>query len=503
MAPILDGLEGCIAYFDDVLIYGKSKEECEKNLIKALERFDKFNLVMSREKSKFFIRKIKYLGYIISEKGLEKDPEKVMAIQKTAAPTNVKELQSFLGMVQFYSAFIKNAAAILQPLYNLLNNNTSYHWTKACDEAFIAVKEQLVSEQTLIMLDPNLPLYLETDASPYGLGAILSHKIDGHLRPIGFYSRTLSKAEKNYAHIDREATAIFWATKKLYQYLYGREFILITDNKPLQQIFNPDKNLPSIATQRLLRYALHLRQFDYKVEYRPASQHTYVDYLSRKPTAEINPAYIDETDRVQEITINLIQTTVTAKDLKKATQEDPELLAFIIELQSAKTKHTEYSLHNGIVMRGLRVVIPVSLREYVLKELHLTHCGITKMKAIARSICYWKNIDADIERVVKSCQACALSQRQPSKAPIHHWETPMAPWQRIHADFAGPIHGKHILIAIDAYSKWVELFIFNKAPTSATTIERFKEMFVNHGLPYNVVTDIMLHISHRQNSQNF
>lgn len=101
-------------------------------------------------------------------------------------------------------------------------------------------------------------MFLETDVSPYGLRAILSHKVNRVHKPIAYYVRLLTKAERNYSHTDREATSIYGATKKLFQYLYAHLFVLFIDNKPLKFIFNPDKILPPIASQRLLRYALHL-----------------------------------------------------------------------------------------------------------------------------------------------------------------------------------------------------------------------------------------------------
>jgi len=261
---------------------------------------------LNKKKSEFFIRKIKYLGHVISSKGLETDPEKMEAILNTPAPMNLKELQSFLGMLQFYANFIPHLSTKLKALHQLLNKNSSFHWSKECNTAFNQIKRDLTEAPVLTTYDPQLPLYLETDASPYRLGAILLHKIDGVHKSIAFYLHTLTKAEKNYTHTKREATAIFWATKKLYQFLYGRLFTLITDNKPLQLIFNGCKDLPSIASQRLLRYALHLRQFEYNIKYHLGNLHVNVDYLSRQPIANINPDFCDEGESIFEASIKLI-----------------------------------------------------------------------------------------------------------------------------------------------------------------------------------------------------
>ncbi|KAF2891987.1 hypothetical protein ILUMI_14186, partial [Ignelater luminosus] len=238
-----------------------------------------------------------------------------------------------------------------------------------------------------------------TNASLYGLAAILSHRINGENKPVDFISRTLTAAEKNYSHIDKEATAIYWSVKKFFQYLYGTEFTFVTSSKPLQSIFNPEKQLPSITALRLTRYALFLRQFQYKI------QHQNVDYFSRAPVLKSNSREIDEIYVIHEVLINQISTssTITAERIRLETTKDPELVKLKVELSSTPSDQTQYALH---------------------QELHDTHIGVVKMKATARSTCYWKNIDKDIESLVRSCAACTQNQKDPKKVPIHQWEEP-------------------------------------------------------------------------------
>lgn len=493
MAPILNGLDGCIAYFDDVLIHGKTKTECYDNLITCLQRLSKFKIHLNKDKCKFFVRRIQYLGHTISDKGLEKDPEKVQAIVHASKPQNVDELRSFLGLAQYYTKFVRNAASILHPLYQLLQNNVQFVWSRRCQLAFDTMKKAIASDQVLTTYTPSLPLVLETDASPFGLGAILSHKVDGELKPIAFISRSLTNAERRYSHLDKEATAIYWATKKFYQYLFGRSFTLITDNRPLQSIFNPNKALPEISALRLTRYALFLRQFDYTIQHRPGQEHLAADYLSRAPLPLLNPEAVDETYSVHELIVSYLSShptkAVTVKELRAATTTDPVLAKLRLELESSTSTNAEFSLHDGVIMRGGRVVIPEALQQYVLKELHSTHCGIVKMKALARSICYWRNIDKDIESVVKSCPACASVQNMPEKVPLHPWETPKEVWQRVHADFAGPVSGKYLFVVVDALSKWIEIDIFDKPPTSRSTLVSLQRIFAGQGIPQILVTD--------------
>jgi len=216
------------------------------------------------------------------------------------------------------------------------------------------------------------------DASPFRLGAVLSHKIDGKLHPIAYISHTLSTAEKNYAQIDRKATAIYWTKKKFYQFLYGRKFTLVTDNQPLKMIFDPNKNLPATVVLRLLRYALHLRQFEYEMQYRPSKNHTNIDFLSRKPTALTLPDKPSPDEGTFTAIINRIRLSasdriITHKDVKKATTEDAELSKLLNDLQMGNTNNVEFTCHNGVIYRGSQIVVPASLHQYVLDELHHTH----------------------------------------------------------------------------------------------------------------------------------
>ena len=132
--------------------------------------------------------------------------------------------------------------------------------------------------------DPGRPLRLACDASPVGIGAFLSHIMeDGSERPIAFTSRTLTKAERNYSQIDKEALALVWGVKKFHLYLFGRHFTLVTDHEPLTSIFNPKKGIPAMTVARLRRYTLFLAGFEYSIEYKNTTQHGNADGLSRLP----------------------------------------------------------------------------------------------------------------------------------------------------------------------------------------------------------------------------
>lgn len=208
-----------------------------------------------------------YLGHKIDARGLHTLDDKIEAIQKVVFPQNQKELKSFLGLVNYYNKFVPNSAMVRQPLYNLTKKGVPWKWDKQCIAAFNRIKEILTSSPVLVHYDSKLPVKLTVDASATGIGAVLSHVIDGIDRPIAYESQLLNEAQQKYSQIEREALAIIFGVKKFYQYLYGNRFTLITDHKPLVALFGPGKGIPQMTANRLQRWALILSNFVYDIEY--------------------------------------------------------------------------------------------------------------------------------------------------------------------------------------------------------------------------------------------
>ena len=220
----------------------------------------------------------------MSAAGLHKTKEKVKAILEAPRPENVSRLRSFLGLVNYYHRFLRNLSTVAGPLNSLLQRNMAWEWTAECEESFTRVKELIASEDVLCHYDPALPLQIASEASPYGLGAVLSHVFpDGTERPVAFASHSPSPAEKGYSQIDKEALAIYWSVRKFHSYLYGRPFILLTGHKPLVSIFSPKKSVPAMTAARLQRYAIFLSGFIYDIKYRSTTDHGNAEGLSRLP----------------------------------------------------------------------------------------------------------------------------------------------------------------------------------------------------------------------------
>lgn len=159
-----------------------------------------------------------------------------------------------LSLINYYSRFIENLSDILRPLNELLRKNASFKWTQDCERAFKSARKAFCSDNILISFNSKLPVILATDANPYGVGAVLSHRyLDGSERVIQYASDTLRDTQKKYTQIDKEAYAIVFGIKKFHNFLYGKRFTLLTDNKPISQIFNSLKDLPAYSAHAALR----------------------------------------------------------------------------------------------------------------------------------------------------------------------------------------------------------------------------------------------------------
>ena len=260
---ILQSLPGVQCILDDMIITGKNDAEHLANLDRVLQRLEQYGLRVNKDKCLFMQERVTYCGHEIDKSGLWKTKDKVDAVLNAPVPQNVAQLRSFLGLINYYNRYLPNLATVIKPLNELLEKNRKWVWSDACQKAFENVKQLITSEPVLTHYDPKAPVRLACDASPYGLGAVLSHVMsDGCEKPIAFASRSLTKAERNYAQIDREACAIFWAVKKFHAYLFGRRFTLLTDHQPLTSIFSPSKSIPVTSAARLQRYALFLSGFN-------------------------------------------------------------------------------------------------------------------------------------------------------------------------------------------------------------------------------------------------
>lgn len=291
-----------LVYLDDLIIFGKTLEEHEERLLKVLDRLKDQGLKLSLDKCKFCQTSVSYVGHIVTPDGVSTDPSKVDAVSSWPRPCNVTELRSFLGFCGYYRRFVKDFSQVAFPLNQLLQgcvNKTGtqktkmktdekvYYsasepfgdrWNEDCEIAFNDLKARLTKAPVLAFADPQLPYTLHIDASCEGLGGVLYQDQGQGLRPVAFVSRSLTPSEKNYPVHKLEYLALKWAVvDKLHDYLYGVKFEVQTDNNPLTYILTTAK---LDATGH--RWLAALSLYDFSLKYRPGTQNTDADPLSRR-----------------------------------------------------------------------------------------------------------------------------------------------------------------------------------------------------------------------------
>ncbi|VDL71646.1 unnamed protein product [Nippostrongylus brasiliensis] len=282
MNKMISGLEGVAAYLDDLIVMGTTLEEHRKNLFALFERIAEYGFRVKLEKCSFAKPEIHFLGFIIDRDGRRPNPEKIAAIINMPTPENVTQLRAFLGMVTYYSSFIRNMKERRGPLDALLQKDAKWTWKHTHETAFQNLKKMLASDLNLTHYDPKKKLIVAADACEYGIGYVISHQmVDGTEKPIAHGSRSLTVAEKNYAQIEKEALALVEAIKKFHKYVYGRHFTLRTDHKPLLAIFGSKKGVPIHSANRLIRWATMLIGYNFEIEYIKTDSFGQADGLSR------------------------------------------------------------------------------------------------------------------------------------------------------------------------------------------------------------------------------
>ncbi|RUS68488.1 hypothetical protein EGW08_023750 [Elysia chlorotica] len=395
---LFGALPGVVAIHDDVIVHGRTRHEHDLNLQNFLSHCGKYGVRLNRDKLELASNKITFMGHVISSDGIKTDPEKVRAIRDFPPPTCLTEVRRFLGMVQYLSRYIPHLTDDLHPIQNLTKKDVPFLWSESQKNAFLAVKSKIVDSPCLAIYDPHKELTLENDASEYGLGSVLLQ--DG--KPLGFASRTLSEAERNYAQIEKELLAVIFGMNKFYHYTFARPVTVVTDHKPLVSIAN--KPL-SKAPKRLQSMFLKLQAFDFNLIYKPGTQLHVSDSLSRAPLPTVNAVHTCSNishspfkdSRLSEIKAATVLDPVLSQLKLIILQGWPDLKS---DLPSCVLPYFNYrdelTVQDGIILRGDRIVIPSSLRQDLKSKVHAGHHGINSCLRRARDLIFWPGMSNDI-----------------------------------------------------------------------------------------------------------
>ena len=303
---VIKGIDGARNLSDDITVFGRTQQDHDRNLKRVLTRLRDRNITLNKKKCEFNKESLEFYGFVFSKNGISADPTKVEAIKSAENPKNASEMRSFLGMVNYCSRFIPDFATVCKPLRDLTRKNQSWIWTKQHSNAMKILKDAITDKAVMSYFDPTKRTEIIVDASPVGLGAILSQYDESDNRKIIAYaSKTLSPVEQRYSQTEREALAIVWSCEHFNLYLYGQKFKLVTDHKPLELIFGKPNSKPPA---RIERWALRLQPYDFTVEYKPGKSNPS-DYMSRHPIQE-NQTTCSRASKIAEKYVNFI-TLVT------------------------------------------------------------------------------------------------------------------------------------------------------------------------------------------------
>ena len=266
-----------LVYLDDIIVMASNFDEHLDRLEEVFKRLSQAGLTMKPSKCEFFKREVLFLGHCGSQEGIKPNPKTVEAVRSWKVPTNVKEIQSYLGLCSYYRQYIENFSHIASPLTNLTKKKVKFIWDDSCQKAYEMLKEKLCSAPILALPQPGLRYILDTDASDTGIGAVLSQIQEGRERVIAYASKKLDTQQQRYSVTRRELLAAITFMNQFRHYLLGQRFLLRTDHGSLRWIF--EFKDPRGQEARWLEV---LAQYDFEIQHRPGQKHQNADGLLRK-----------------------------------------------------------------------------------------------------------------------------------------------------------------------------------------------------------------------------
>ncbi|KAL0545305.1 hypothetical protein IC582_015183 [Cucumis melo] len=446
-----------LIFFDDILIYSKN----EKDHIEHIE-------------------KVEYLGHIISGEGVEVDSEKIKAVADWPCPTNIREVRGFLGLTGYYRRFVQHYGSIAAPLTQLLKKG-GFKWNEDAEESFRKLKSAMMSLPTLALPNFTLPFEIETDASGFGVGAVLIQS----KRPIAFYSHTLSMRDRARPVYERELMAVVLSIQRWRPYLLRAKFVVKTDQKSLKFLLEQ-----RVIQPQYQKWLSKLLGYSFEVVYKPGLENKAADALSRRPP---------------DIHLNSISVPywMDLETIKEEVEKDEKLKKIVASLRKEDENQTsKFTLKNSLLHYKNRLVISKasSLIPAILNTFHDSvvggHSGFLRTCKRLASELYWEGMKSDVK---KHCESCITCQRNKSLALsptglLMPLEIPNQIWSDISTDFIDGLPKAKgwdvILVVVDRLSKYSHFLALKHPYTAKTVAEIFvKEIVRLHGFPTSIVSD--------------
>ena len=534
MERVMSGLQWDIllVYLDDIIVHGRSIDEEIQRLETTFQRLKAAKLKLKPSKCHLFQKKVLYLGHVVSEDGVSTDPAKIEAVKDWPVPTTVTQVRSFIGTASYYRRFIQGFANTARPLHQLTKKSAKFQWTDDCQTAFETLRDRLITAPILAYPDFTKDFILDTDASGFGMGAVLSQEHDGVERVVAYGSKTLKPSEVNYCVTRRELLAVVFFLKKYKHYLIGHKVTVRTDHGALQWLFkfkDPDG--------QLARWLESLSIFQMKIIHRPGLVHSNADGLSRRPCSQCKRADCGETPDAEgavpdnstpKVRAIALSPSITNQTIREAQLEDKSIKPILIakegdgarpqweDVSSESSSTKRYwslwdllTVRKGVLYRrwesddGSEVVykpiLPLGLRNTILHELHATktaaHLGRGKLASKIKQRYYWVGMDADVRSHIRKCDQCA-KRKSPSKkgrAPLNQYQIG-ATMERVAMDLMGPLPTTHdgnryILVIGDYWTKWMEAYPLPNIEATTVATAFVQEFVCRYGAPLELHTD--------------
>ena len=454
-------------YLDDVIIFADSLAELWERLRLVFDRFLEKGIKLNVSKCEFAKEQIKFLGHLVSHKGMKPDPSNVQKIKDMEPPKNPKQVRRFIGMTGFYRKFIDAYAKIAAPLTNLTKKGIIFHWSEECQSAFEELKTRLLTEPVLTKFCGEMLHELHTDASKYHIGAVMLQKEKDGLKSLGYFSKKLNTTEQKYSATDKEALAIVQACRFFHHYLWARRFTIVTDHQPLMNIFKQRTKCP-----RMSRYILEMRDYNFRIVYKKGISHRVPDALSR-PTVNM----VNVVENVRQV-VKL--DGISPERLVQEQRSDPQWREVIQYFQEGPLPRklpgnrpiTSFELIDEIlyVKKGdfdrpiYCIVIPATLRASACEMAHKEgHLGERKSVSRAQRLFYWPKMWTDVKKYVQHCATCQMYRNEGGLQRKHQRLPPVEDkGQRVSLDIIdlhyGTLGYRYCLTVIDHYSRFLRVY---------------------------------------------
>ena len=487
------GHNNAASYSDNFILHHETYEEHIKALEDLFRIMAKHNLSLREDKCQFMMKSILFLGFIIDGVTVKPDPKNVEKVKNFPVPNTRRQLQQFIGLAGFNRKFLENMAEVCKPLTDLTSNKVKFKWTSDQQKAFEAVKEKLTVEASLYIPDWKRKFYMRVDASNIALGALLYQiSEEKENKPIAYASKALTKEKLNWSATEKEFFGLIWVTRKWQVYCTNRPTIF-SDHLSVQRI-REQKD----PRNKFSRWIIELESINCEISFLKGSENIEADCLSRvlfpdedKTSEEINPEVIYELDDCYPSLDNIKKCQRECKDLgdvMKCLEDDKEVKC------GPYSTYTNLNIRDGVLLKGNRTIIPESLQENIIKEVHgQYHYGAPNTMELIKTRFYWKGMKKQVEKLVKSCETCIQCKRskQP-KAKLTISDTPNA--RRMMSMDLGTmprslLGNRHFLLMIDMNTKFI---VTSAIPDmKAETIEKeiIRKWIAYFGVPEAIISD--------------